>query len=93
MGALCDPSVTCPWVERPAPPRCPSQVKDVFEIKHTRGFGGFPVTENGRLGGRLLGIVTSRDIDFLDHTSETTISQVRPPSPILHSPRYRSRRL
>ena len=51
-------------------------MKDVFEIKHTRGFGGFPVTENGRLGGRLLGIVTSRDIDFLDHNSETTISQV-----------------
>ncbi len=28
------------------------------------GFSGFPVTEDGKLQSRLLGIVTNRDVDF-----------------------------
>ncbi|KAK2756969.1 hypothetical protein FQN54_004937 [Arachnomyces sp. PD_36] len=39
-------------------------VKEAKELKAKWGFGGFPVTENGTLPSKLVGIVTSRDIQF-----------------------------
>lgn len=52
-------------------------VGDVKEIKRQKGFAGVPVTDTGKIGGKLLGIVTSRDIDFIKKDgSDTPLSKV-----------------
>jgi IMP dehydrogenase len=50
-------------------------IGDVFNLKEKHGFSGVPVTEDGKIGSKLLGIVTSRDIDFIDDRS-TPLQQV-----------------
>lgn len=40
-------------------------VEDVRRIKGKYGFSGVPITENGAMNGKLVGIVTNRDIDFV----------------------------
>lgn len=44
-------------------------VKQVREMKKNLGFSSYPVTDNGKVGGKLLGIITSRDVQFLDDDS------------------------
>ena len=41
------------------------QVKDIRAIKQNKGFSGIPITDTGKIGGNLLGIVCTRDIDFV----------------------------
>jgi len=40
-------------------------VGDIREIKATKGFSGIPITDNGQIGGKLLGLVCTRDFDFV----------------------------
>ncbi|KAK7441717.1 inosine-5'-monophosphate dehydrogenase [Stygiomarasmius scandens] len=49
-------------------------VEDVLDIKARLGFCGIPITDNGAVGGKLVGIVTSRDVQFRDPS--TPLSQV-----------------
>merc|ERR1711981_1302104 len=53
-GFILDPIVISPT----------TTVGEVRALKERWGFGGFPVTENGKLRSKLVGIVTNRDIQF-----------------------------
>ena len=44
-------------------------ISDVDAIREKQGFCGIPVTEDGKMGSRLVGMVASRDIDFLQDRS------------------------
>ncbi|KAI0383550.1 IMP dehydrogenase [Hypomontagnella monticulosa] len=46
-------------------------VEEAKALKEKWGFGGFPVTESGKLGSKLLGIVTNRDLQFEDDLRQT----------------------
>ncbi|OAV90047.1 inosine-5'-monophosphate dehydrogenase [Puccinia triticina 1-1 BBBD Race 1] len=49
-------------------------VEDVLAVKEAYGFCGIPVTDTGKLGGILQGIVTARDIQF--RSSNQPLSEV-----------------
>jgi len=53
-GFITDPVVLSPK----------NAIADIDEIQSLQGFSGIPITEDGTLQGRLVGIVTNRDIDF-----------------------------
>lgn len=53
-GFILDPVVISPK----------TTVGEAKALKETWGFGGFPVTENGTLRSKLVGIITPRDIQF-----------------------------
>jgi len=48
---------------------------DVEAIKSRYGFSGVPITESGKMGSKLVGIVTNRDSDFVEDRN-TLISTI-----------------
>uniref|UniRef100_A0A2P2HX92 Inosine-5'-monophosphate dehydrogenase n=1 Tax=Hirondellea gigas TaxID=1518452 RepID=A0A2P2HX92_9CRUS len=55
------------------------KVCDVFDVKKQHGFGGIPITEDGKMGSRLLGFVASRDVDFLEPDCTKLLSEIMTP--------------
>jgi IMP dehydrogenase len=41
-------------------------IADVDNLKARFGYSGFPITVDGKLGSKLVGIVTNRDIDYIE---------------------------
>jgi IMP dehydrogenase len=41
-------------------------VEDVHRIKAKMGFSSFPVTQDGKMGGKLLGMISNRDSGFIE---------------------------
>lgn len=54
-------------------------IGDVWDLKKKNGFSGYPITENGKLGSKLLGIVTTRDVDISSATHGTKLEAVMTP--------------
>lgn len=54
-GVISDPTIMSPE----------NTVADCLKIKEEYGFSGFPVTENGKLGSKLLGMVVKSDYDLI----------------------------
>ena len=46
-----------------------STVEEVQRIKNRLGFSSFPITEDGNMGGKLVGIISNRDSSFIDSPS------------------------
>lgn len=53
-------------------------IADVHAIKREHGFSGIPITEDGTLNSRVVGIVTNRDIDFVPDNA-TLLAEVMTP--------------
>ncbi|CDW56915.1 inosine 5' monophosphate dehydrogenase [Trichuris trichiura] len=56
-------------------------VYDVMQVKNKYGFSGVPITDNGAVGGKLLGLCASRDVDFIpeEKWQSTKLSSVMIP--------------
>lgn len=44
-------------------------IEDVDRVKSDQGFAGIPITVDGKMGSRLVGFVSNRDVDFLEDRS------------------------
>ena len=52
---------------------------DLDAIRDQYGFSSAPITDTGKVGGKLLGLVTSRDTDFMSNRSSVKLKDVMTP--------------
>lgn len=58
-GFITDPVCLCPQ----------NTLEDALKIKATQGYSGIPVTQDGNMGSKLVGIISNRDTSFVDDVS------------------------
>lgn len=58
-------------------------IADMDKIKEKFGYGTIPVTENGKMGGKLAGLVTSRDIESIADRSTALSTVMRRPGSLV----------
>lgn len=68
-GFILDPAVLSP----------DSKVSDLDSLRERKCISGVPVTENGKIGSRLLGLCTRRDVDFVEDR-DTRLSDIMTPA-------------
>ena len=54
-------------------------LSDLDKLRAQSGFTGYPVTEDGLIGSKLLGIVTKRDTDFVPNRESVTVDTLMTP--------------
>mmetsp|Transcript_85917 Transcript_85917/g.174346 ORF Transcript_85917/g.174346 Transcript_85917/m.174346 type:complete len:544 (-) Transcript_85917:105-1736(-) len=54
-------------------------LEELDKLRASAGFTGFPVTEDGVMGSKLMGLVTKRDTDFVKDRSSTRVTQIMTP--------------
>lgn len=71
QGFIVDPVVMAPT----------TPVSAIFDLKAQKGFAGVPITDTGKLGGKLMGIISYRDVDYLPEgqRSSRTCQEVMTP--------------
>merc|ERR1719188_1176410 len=55
-------------------------LQDLEELRQKCGFSGLPVTEDGRMGSKLLGLVTMRDTDFVQDRKSARVTSIMTPA-------------
>ena len=73
--------ITSPVVMRPE-----DKVSDLDKLTEARKISGVPVTIDGKMGSKLMGLVTSRDTDFLMNRDVTLASVMTPLSQLVTGP-------
>lgn len=76
-GFIMDPAVLSPT----------AYIKDLDELQDSRKISGVPVTVDGRMGSRLVGLVTKRDVDFISNRLRP-LSEVMTPIEKLVTAKY-----
>lgn len=62
-------------------PKCLSPentAEDVFRTKAQLGFSSFPITEDGKMGGKLVGIISNRDTSFIENPTAKIVEFMTP---------------